>query len=427
VEKGRNIRTPLLIWLMGFCLWTTGVQAQLELEPESDPELENFEILFKQVLAQEQEQEDFRILYGPYLQQMSENEVTVMWITNRKAVSWVELAPDDDTHFYSEERPRFYQSSAGRRSIGTVHTFRLTGLKKATAYRYRIYSTEVTRHDDDDYVGYGRTVASKVYQRTPDWFKTFDFSKPEINFTVVNDIHEHNDLLTTMLGNIDQRNPDFVIFNGDMCSTMKNQHQVFEGFMTRSIELFASHTPFFYARGNHETRGRLAYDFLKYFPTPTGEPYYTFRHGPVYFVVLDGGEDKPDNDIEYFGLGDYDRYRKTETEWLKQVVESDEFRQAPYRIVILHIPPVHDDWHSALVLKDLFVPILNRAGIDLMLCGHEHRHLYIPAGTMECNFPVLINANRHAVDIRANGQGLDLKIRDEAQKIFKTLTFPRKF
>ena len=30
--------------------------------------------------------------------------------------------------------------------------------------------------------------------------------------------------------------------------------------------------------------------------------YYAFRQGPVYCIVLDTGEDKPDSDIEYAGI-----------------------------------------------------------------------------------------------------------------------------
>lgn len=46
-------------------------------------------------------------------------------------------------------------------------------------------------------------------------------------------------------------------------------------------------------RGNHENRGAYAQHWLDYFPTPTGETYYTFRRGPAFFIVLDGCEDKP--------------------------------------------------------------------------------------------------------------------------------------
>jgi predicted phosphodiesterase len=370
-------------------------------------------------------QDTFDIIYGPYLQQISESEATVVWITGRDAVAWVELAPDDGTHFYAEARPRYYQSIGGRRHIGTVHTVRLSGLQKGTNYRYRAYSTEVTRFEDFN-VTYGKTVATEVYRRKPNGFTTFDNGKTSIRFTVVNDVHEKNDLLADLLGDVNARNPDFIIFNGDMCSNMQTQEQVFEGFMTQSIERFASNIPFFYARGNHETRGRLAFDYLKYFPSPTGEPYYTFRCGPVFFVVLDGAEDKPDSDMEYHGLGNYDPYRKEEARWLESVVESEEFRNAPYRIVILHIPPSGDSWHGELEAKRLFLPVLNRAHVDLMLSGHLHRHIYFPAGQADCRFPLLVNSNEHALDIDVDMQRINLIIRDREQKVFKTLQFPRK-
>ena len=93
--------------------------------------------------------------------------------------------------------------------------------------------------------------------------------------------------------------------------------------------------PIFATRGNHENRGSFSPSFLDYFPTSTGEVYYTFRQGPAYFVVLDCGEDKPDSDIRYYGLSTTDAYREQEARWLKGVVESEEYRAAPLHIVVL--------------------------------------------------------------------------------------------
>ena len=49
-------------------------------------------------------QERIQIKYGPYLQNMKETEVTIVWVANRTSIGWVELAPDDGSHFYQEER-----------------------------------------------------------------------------------------------------------------------------------------------------------------------------------------------------------------------------------------------------------------------------------------------------------------------------------
>ena len=128
------------------------------------------------VSAQEQE---IKISGGPYLQQMGEHEVTIVWMTNRPAVSWVEIAPNDGRSFYATEHPKFYQTEMGRKVVDTLHRIHITGLEKGTKYRYRIYSREVTVLENY-FVQYGHTVASESYVREPLSFTRFDYSKPEI-------------------------------------------------------------------------------------------------------------------------------------------------------------------------------------------------------------------------------------------------------
>ena len=111
-------------------------------------------------------QSDFGIVYGPYLQGVTSDEATVVWVTSGEAVSWVEIAPDDGSHFYAEQRPQFFDSKFGRKQIGTLHKVRIHGLENATSYRYRIYSREVVSQQPY-FIGYGKTAASNVYSRKP--------------------------------------------------------------------------------------------------------------------------------------------------------------------------------------------------------------------------------------------------------------------
>ncbi len=370
-------------------------------------------------------QEEFKIICGPYLQNMQEDEVTVMWITNRDAVGWVEIAPDDSVHFYAETRPAFYQSINGRKTIGRLHRVRVSGLEAGTSYRYRVISREVTRNEDY-FVQYGQAVGSDVFLHAPYRFTTFESDPSSVRCTIVNDIHGKNDLQKALLSRVPDSATDFVFFNGDMANHLSSEQQIVDDFLKTASETFAAETPFFFSRGNHETRGRLAYEFLNYFPTPSGRPYYTFQNGPAYFIVLDGGEDKPDNDIEYHGLGDYDRYRDEEARWLQEIVQSEAFRQAAFRIVLMHVTPVNDSWHGALETRQKFVPILNGHGIDLMLCGHTHQAYYAPAGENGCDFPLLINAPDQAVDLDISDRQLTLTVRDSQHRTIKTLNFPTK-
>ncbi len=369
--------------------------------------------------------DDFKITGGPYLQMMGEHEVTIVWTTNRDAVSWVEIAPDDDDHFYATERAQFFQTDMGRKVVGTLHQIRVTGLEKGTTYRYRIYSKEISSQTDY-YVQYGHTVASNVFTAQPFYFTTFDNDKKSISFTVVNDIHDDNDKLAALTANVRKDSDDFVIFNGDMVTTFSSEQQIFDGFLTTAVKSFASEIPIFYARGNHETRGLFFSRYCDYFPTSTGQPYYSFQAGPVFFIVLDGGEDKPDSDIEYSGLGAFDTYRAEEAAWLRETLDSDACKSATYRIVIIHIPPGYSSWYGPLESKRLFVPLLNEADIDLMLCGHTHEHLYAPAGRNGCNFPVLINSNTEGVYVQANEKEIDVIVKDQNQKVTHSWKYPRK-
>ena len=127
---------------------------------------------------------------------------------------------------------------------------------------------------------------------------------------------------------VDFKSLDFVLLNGDMSSWVEGQEQICKDYIDACVELFASEVPIVFNRGNHETRGVYSDALIKYFPTSTGTFYYRFNIGKVCFLVLDSGEDKPDSDLEYAGIADYDNYREEETLWLRSVVEENDFKQS---------------------------------------------------------------------------------------------------
>lgn len=146
-------------------------------------------LLTASFLQAENTEPEFIFTCQPYLQQLSDTEVTIVWGTNKNAVSWVEVAPDDSRNFYATERPKFFDTNFGRKKIGTLHKIRITGLSPATTYRYRIYSKEVTRKAHRD-VRYGRIIANNIHKGKPYMFSTLNPDKQNIHFAVVNDIHE---------------------------------------------------------------------------------------------------------------------------------------------------------------------------------------------------------------------------------------------
>jgi Icc-related predicted phosphoesterase len=255
-------------------------------------------------------------------------------------------------------------------------------------------------------------AATDVYNAKPLKFNTTDpLKENKMSFVVVNDIHGNNNLLENLLTKGDYQSTDFIFFNGDMVSEMQSEDQLFGGFMDTAIKMFAKEKPMYYSRGNHETRGNFANAYPEYFTSPSGKLYYILRRGPVCFVVLDCGEDKPDSDIEYSGIVAFDQYRNTETAWLKEALKSPEFATAPLKVAIVHMPPF-GGWHGEEEVAAKFVPLLNEAKVDVMLCGHLHKYIHQQPGN-GVNFPVIVNSNNTVIRAEVAGTSLNMKIVNE--------------
>ncbi|NDV77704.1 metallophosphoesterase [Dysgonomonas sp. 511] len=351
-----------------------------------------------------------KITHGPYLCDMDTDGVTIVWTTDKPALSWVEIAPEGTESFYQKEHPKYFDTAAGRkRANQTLHRIRISGLEDGTKYRYRIFSKEVTERKAGNRAIYGSVASTNVYSKKPLEFTTFAKETANASFLVLNDIHGKSDFMKELCKDIDFKALDFVAMNGDMSTFAESEEQLFDEYIDASVELYASETPIVYTRGNHETRGVFADELIRYFPTRNGEFYQMFSVGSTCFLVLDCGEDKPDSDIEYYGLADYDRYREEEARWLAKCVETEEFKSAKTRIVFLHIPPPVGDWHGNHHLQQTFMPILNRANIDVMFSGHTHRFSYHEPNS-EANFPIVVNGNKTYVMCKVGKDKIDIEI-----------------
>ena len=350
---------------------------------------------------------------GPWVTAVGEYEMTIVWTSTSRCMGWVEVAPDDGSSFYAVERPKFYEDFLGRHIVSEVHHIRLTNLKPGTVYRYRLFQQCIDDRGPSP-IPLGRVTASNVYTRKPFAVRTFDKSKEEISFTMINDIHGRDDVMDTHTKGIPEAKPDFVVFNGDMASFMGSIADIEKDFMTRASKNFSSDFPIVYVRGNHEARGPGYSEFMNLFPSSTGTPSYSFVHGPAAFVVVDCGEDKPDSDIEYGGTAAYDAYREQIAEWLKKATSTEEFKSAPVKIALMHIPfEKSAGWWGNNELKRLLLPVLNEAGIDVMLSGHNHAYSFREKGSIDGNeFPILVNSNNDRVEVKVTKSAIKLVVKN---------------
>lgn len=366
-----------------------------------------------------------KVTHGPWICDMDSTGTTIVWVTDVPGMSWVEIAPDSADHFYGRARQRYYDVLAGRKVLtDSVHRVRIEGLKPDTKYRYRVFTQEVAEWRYDDWVTLGKTACTDVWRGKPHEFKTFPAKPREVTFLVLNDIHERAQFMKDLCKNVDFKKLDFVLLNGDMSNRLRDQQHMMEAYLDTCVRMFATHTPLFFNRGNHELRGQFADYLYRYFPTNNGK-YYRVQHvAGIDFLFIDTGEDKPDEDIEYSGIVNYDQYREEEARWLCGLRESKQVGKHPL-IVFSHIPPTLQKWHGPYHLQKTLMPELNKMNVSVMLSAHLHAFGYQEPNEV-INFPNLVNSNNTYLLCRiANGKMevdyVGLKGKDK-----KHFTFPLK-
>jgi predicted phosphodiesterase len=330
------------------------------------------------------------IMHGPFLQAPSETGVTISWVTSRKCVSRIEYRPETSQAWLTHIPVHHGLVDADV----THHNVALTGLTPGTRYQYRTVSREIS--DFEPYkVIFGGTVISADHN-----FTTLDSRKATTSFVVLNDRHEKVAPLAASLASVNWTNVDLAFFNGDMVNDAKDEQQFYQCLVDPCARSFATTIPMIYVRGNHDARGSFARRLPDFFPTDSGRFYYTIRQGPVAFVVLDSGEDKTDESVEYSGLVAFEPYLRQQVTWLAREIEEPSFRTARFRVCFLHIPPakrpnpkfVRQQW-----LMDNVVPLLNRGKVDLLICAHTHRYTVQASGQNGMDFPMIVGGTETVI------------------------------
>lgn len=356
---------------------------------------------------------------GPWVTNVGEDGFNVLWTSSFRTLSWVEVAPDDGSDFDSMERPVFYQVISGRRVIDTFHDVRVSGLKPGVKYRYRIMSMAVL----DDESAYGTKYGPAVMLPVPgeSAVRTLDSGAEKCRFALLNDMHAIDEKYRSLTAGLSSENIDFLVLNGDMMSYINDVDDMARHVFGPVPELVSS-VPLYYTRGNHETRGRQAFMFQEYNPTSTGDTYFMLRHGPLALLFLDAGEDKPDDSKEYSGAVDFDLFRRQQLEWLKKAVKDPVFRKAPVKVAVMHIPAFNNEgsWYGEKKANEMLVPVLNEAGVDIMLSAHYHRHVFADKGEYGNAFPILVNDNMCRIDFEAQGRSFTINIYDTEGKLVRS-------
>lgn len=354
---------------------------------------------------------------GPYLQAPSTDSITIRWITHVPCLSWVEYGETAEKLDKTGETSNIGLIQA----YNTTNAISLNDLKPGIMYYYKICSKKIETFEPYK-VTFGDTYTSDLHS-----FKTASTKADKISFLVFNDIHDRPESFPLLMQYNKGKNHDFVFLNGDMFNFQTDEDQIVTHLLQPFGNLFAS-TPFFFSRGNHETRGKFARHIPDYFNSDNPHFYFSFQYGSMYAIVLDSGEDKEDAHAEYYGMVDFDKYRLQQAAWLEKEVEKPAFKKAKHKVVFSHIPFFYSgNWHGTLHCRQVWNHILNKAKIDLMISGHTHVYGIHPAVKGEHDYPIVIGGGpkdnrRTIITVEVDSQALNLTMVDDSGKVVGQIT-----
>lgn len=315
----------------------------------------------------------------PYLQNPGTDEMTVMWLTNVPARSWVEYGTDPDN--LKRARAFLEGEMVANNKINRIH---LTDLKPGTKYYYRAVSQEITRYSSY-YKEFGDTVRTKLKS-----FTTWSDNIKDFRVIVYNDIHSNMAMFNKLHSLVETKPYDLVIFNGDCFDDVEVENDILDRLLTYTPKIKSDEIPSIFIRGNHETRGEYSQHLWDYLGRMGGRSYSSFSLGDTRFVLLDCGEDKPDDHWVYYDMNDFTQHRLDQAEFLKQELKSKAFKKANKRILIHHIPLFGENLDKYTPCSDLWIPVIEKAPFNVSLNAHTHRFELIEKGRYKNNFPVII-------------------------------------
>lgn len=339
----------------------------------------------------------------PYLQNPGNGGVTVMCQTRVIAHTWVEYGTDT---LHLQRAQTLVGGQAACHDI--EHKIRLNGLQDGQTYYYRVCAREIA-----DYQSYsktfGDTVRSRFYR-----FKLPAADQTDFKVMVMNDLHLVSRDEEAMARIAREEKPDFICFNGDCLPEPSTREEAMYNINRLAKRFDGAQVPLFFIRGNHEIRNAYSAGMPSLFDYPGGHSYGAFSWGDTRFVILDCGEDKPDDHWVYYGLNDFRGFREEQLAFLQQEFKEKAFRRASRRVLLCHIPlwgnedkynPCQDMWGGAL----------QRAPFDVELSAHTHRFVYHPAGTIGNPFPVCVGGGPGAATymlLQKQGKKLHLTVKN---------------
>ncbi|MFY0254146.1 purple acid phosphatase family protein [Chitinophaga sp. 30R24] len=308
------------------------------------------------------------LLRGPYLQSASSHGIVIRWRTDVSARSRVKYgtSPDKLDH------------QADDAALVTEHKIRITGLQPGTRYYYSIGGfKDVLQGNEDNY-----------FTTLPDAGKTGLYRIAALGDCGDNSINQRQ-VKEQLLKYLGKNELQAWILLGDNAYPDGTDAEFQSKFFNIYKDDLLKKYPLFPAPGNHdyhdtdlsEKSAQVTHQTTYYqnFTMPTegeagGVPshtasYYSFDIGNIHFLSLDSYGKEDSSYRLYDTLG-------PQVTWIKQDLAAN--KNKGWVIAFWHHPPYtmgshnSDEEDELVKIRENFIQVLERNGVDLVLNGHSH-------------------------------------------------------
>ncbi|MBW8684550.1 purple acid phosphatase family protein [Chitinophaga rhizophila] len=321
-------------------------------------------------IAQSDDDLTVKLIRGPYLQAASDHSITVRWRTSTATRSRV--------HF--GEKPDKTDQVINDSTLTTEHIVKLKGLQPHTRYYYKIADFKVVFQGD----------SSNYFYTLPEPGKEGLYRIGAFGDCGNNSVNQRN-VKKAVLNYLGENYMDAWVLLGDNAYNSGTDAEFQAKFFNVYKDDLLKRYPMFPAPGNHDYndqdyRGAVENAqrthqtaYYQNFTMPTDgqsggvasntQAFYSYDLGNIHFLSLDSYGKEAEQYRLYDTLG-------PQVQWIKRDLEANTNKQ--WVIAYWHHPPYtmgshNSDTEDELVhIRENFIRILERYGVDLILCGHSH-------------------------------------------------------
>jgi predicted MPP superfamily phosphohydrolase len=312
---------------------------------------------------------------GPYLQSGKQDSITIRWRTSTASSSKITWG----TAYIASPGVYTYSFTQDVAVPVTEHVVRIGGLTADTKYWYSIGTTTVV-----------------LQQTSTNYFLTLPLNTTtrKLRFVGIGDCGNNStnqvNVKNTFINFIGTNDIDAMILLGDNAYNSGTDAE----FQTNFFDIYKNdllkYNKLYPAPGNHDygnntantgktggSGGSMPYHNNFTVPmageiggVPSGaKNYYSFNVGNVHFISLDSyGKDDANSTAMYDTAG-------AQATWLKADLAANTQK---WTVAYFHHPPYTKTSHTSdtemdlVAIREKFIRILERNGVDLVLCGHSH-------------------------------------------------------